>query len=167
MRTRIIVSLVLFLSLTCMPSVHAITKGENMIKKGSKVSIHYVLKVEEEVVDSSEGREPLSYVQGSSQIIPGLEKELEGLKPGDKKSVDVPAENAYGKHDPEAIQTVPKKVFKEPDVLKVGHIVTGSAQGHEFQAVVVAIDKDNVTLDLNHPLAGKKLHFDVEIVSVE
>lgn len=137
------------------------------IKNGSSVSINYTLKVDGNVVDSSEGREPLTYVQGSSQIIPGLEKEMEGLKIGDKKSVTVSPESGYGVRDERLIHRVPAASFKDGGTLKVGDVVNGKVQGETFQAQVTAVSPNEITLDLNHPLAGKTLNFDVEVVAVK
>lgn len=137
------------------------------IKKGSKVSINYTLKVDGNVVDTSEGKEPLSYTQGSGQIIPGLEKQLEGMKKGDKKNVTVTPQDGYGDRNPNSVQKVSKDAFQNTDKLKLGDVVGGSVSGQKFQAVVTEIGEKEVTLDLNHPLAGKTLNFDVEIVGVE
>ena len=138
-----------------------------VIKDGSKVSINYKLTVEGEVVDSSDGKDPLTYTQGSGQIIPGLERQLLGLKVGDKKSVVVEAKDAYGERNPNAVQKVERNAFKDVDALKVGTVVGGQVSGQEFQAIVAAIDPKEITLDLNHPLAGKTLNFEIEIVSVQ
>ena len=136
------------------------------IQKGSEVKIHYTLTVEGAVVDSSDGKDPLAFVQGSGQIIPGLDNELLGLAAGAKKTVTVQADQAYGARNPEAIQKVPKEAFNEADKLKVGEIVQGEAQGQQFQATIAAIDEKEVTLDYNHPLADKVLEFSVEVVEV-
>ena len=138
-----------------------------VIKEGSKVSIKYKLTVDGNVIDSSDGRDPLAYTQGSGQIIPGLEKQLAGLKVGDKKNVVVDAKDGYGEHNPAALQKVQKNAFKDAEKLKVGSVVGGQVGGQDFEAVVVELDDKFVTLDLNHPLAGKTLNFDVEIVSVQ
>lgn len=138
----------------------------NTIKKDSKVAIHYTLLVEGKVEDTSQGRGPLEYTHGAGQIIVGLEEALEGLKAGDKKSVDIEASKAYGEVHPEAKRRVPKTAIANVDNLKVGDIVGASANGHSFRAKISEITDKDVELDFNHPLAGKKLHFDVEIVSV-
>ncbi len=138
-----------------------------MIQAGSKVSIHYKLTVDGELVDTSEGQDPLAYVQGSGEIIPGLEEELTGLKVGDKKSVSIPPEKGYGPYESEAVQQVPISAFNEADKLKAGDIVSGEMQGQTFRATVVTIDKESVRLDLNHPLAGKTLEFHVEVIGIE
>ena len=137
-----------------------------MVEKGSVVKMHYTLKVDGEVVDTSSGKEPMSFVQGSGQIIPGLEESLSGMKQGEKKNVVIQPEQGYGKKDPEAMQKVPKTAFKDLDKLSVGGMVSGSSGGQVFQAVVAEIGDNEVTLDFNHPLADKTLNFDVEIVEV-
>lgn len=138
-----------------------------MITKGSKVSIHYSLTVEGQVVDSSVGKQPLTFVHGAGQIIPGLDQELGGLKAGDKKKVVVAPELGYGPRNPEAIQKVPLTAFQDAEKIKAGDVVQGDVQGKKFQAMVATVDKDAVTLDLNHPLAGKTLNFEIEVVKVE
>lgn len=138
----------------------------NTIKKDSKVAIHYTLTVEGQVADTSKNRGPLEYTQGAGQIIIGLEEALEGLKAGDKKSVDIEAKKAYGEVNPDAKRLVPKTAIKNIETLKVGDIVGASANGHAFRAKISNITDKEVELDFNHPLAGKQLHFDVEIVSV-
>lgn len=144
-------------------------KGASMeIKNGSTVSIDYKLTVDGKVVDQSKEGQPLSYVQGSQQIISGLEEALAGLKKGDKKSVSISPEKGYGVRDDKALQKVPASAFGDDSgKLKVGEVVSGKVNGQEFQAVIAKMDKDFVTLDLNHPLAGKTLNFDVEIVNVQ
>ncbi len=138
-----------------------------MIKSGSKVTLHYKLTVDEQVVDSSAGRDPLSYVHGENQIVPGLEEALEGLGAGDKKTAVIPPEKAYGPVNEEAIHKVPREAFKDAAAVNVGDVVTGSAAGQQFEARVAEIGAGEITIDLNHPLAGKTLHFEVEVVGVE
>lgn len=136
------------------------------IQDGSTVEIHYTLVVENEVVDSSAGKEPLKYVQGSGEIIPGLEEELTGLAAGDKKEVLVEPEKGYGPSDPEAVRQLPRDAFQNPETLEVGALVGGTVKGQQFQARIASIDDESVTIDLNHPLAGKTLNFAVEVVHV-
>ena len=138
-----------------------------MIKEGSKVAIHYTLTVDGKVTDSSQGREPLEYIQGAGHIIVGLEKALAGLKAGDKKSVDIAAKEAYGEVNPDAKRKVPRDAIQGIDNLKVGDVVGASNGEHSFRAVVRSVTDKEVELDFNDPLAGKDLHFDVEIVSVK
>jgi FKBP-type peptidyl-prolyl cis-trans isomerase SlyD len=137
------------------------------IRDGSRVSLHYTLKVEDEVVDTSKGRDPLGYTQGRGEIIPGLEEQLEGLEAGDKKDVTVAPERGYGMPDPAAVREIPRSVFADGGSgVNAGDRVSGRMQGRPFEATVATTTPDTVTLDLNHPLAGKTLQFEVEIVDV-
>ena len=138
-----------------------------MIQKNSEVEIDYTLTVDGKVEDSSKGRRPLKYTQGAGQIIVGLERALEGKKTGDKISVDIPAKDAYGEKDPGAVRRVPKNAIQNVEEMKVGDSVGASTKGHNFRAQITEITDTEVVLDFNHPLAGKALHFDVEIISVK
>ena len=131
------------------------------------VKINYTLTVDGAVVDTSTGKEPLSFIQGNKMIIPGLEEALAGLKKGDKKQVTVSPEKGYGVLNAAAQQKVPLKSFNDTKSLKVGMMVRGINANSPMQAKVLAITKKNVTLDFNHPLAGKTLNFDVEVMNVE
>ncbi|MBI4057508.1 MAG: peptidylprolyl isomerase [Elusimicrobia bacterium] len=138
-----------------------------MVQKGSTVKINYTLTVDGQVVDSSTGREPLAYVQGSGQIIPGLEEQVQGMKTGDKKKLTVTPEKGYGPINPQAQQKIPRQKFQGQKDLKVGSVVQGEMGDRQFQAVIAGINDKEVTLDLNHPLAGKTLQFDIEVVDVQ
>jgi FKBP-type peptidyl-prolyl cis-trans isomerase 2 len=138
-----------------------------MIKKGSQVRLHYTLTVDEEQIESSQGKDPLAYVHGSGEIIPGLEEAMDGMAVGEKKDVVVPAEKGYGEVIPDRACAVRKDAFQDSTDLKEGDVVTGQVEGKPFRAKVLAVGAEDVTLDLNHPLAGKTLHFAVEIVGVE
>jgi FKBP-type peptidyl-prolyl cis-trans isomerase SlyD len=137
------------------------------VENGKEVKMNYTLTVEGNILDTSEGKEPLRFVSGSGQIIPGLDEQLVGLKAGEKKSVVVPPEKGYGLVNPNAQQKVPVSVFGNKKDLKVGMIVNGrSNNGQPVQAKVLKIGPKEILLDFNHPLAGKTLNFDVEIVSI-
>jgi len=138
-----------------------------MIQKNSEVEIDYTLTVNGKVEDSSKGRKPLKYTHGAGQIIIGLERALEGKNAGDRVSVDIPAKDAYGEINPEAIRRMPKTSIQNIEQMKVGDVVGASAGGHTFRAIISEITDTEVVLDFNHPLAGKELHFDVEIISVK
>ena len=161
--------IVLFSALLFVAAGMAQAKGAAMtIHNGSKVSFDYTLTVDGKVVDTSQGRGPLEYTQGQGQIIPGLAKELEGLKAGDKKTVVVAPEDAYGPVNPQAFQEVDKSVLKGDQEVKPGMILQVSTpQGQVFPARVAEVKEKTMVLDLNHPLAGKTLMFDVTIVSVK
>lgn len=137
-----------------------------MIKEGSKVSLHYTLTVNGVELESSQGKTPLTYVHGDGIIIPGLEEALDGMDTGDKKDIKVTPEKGYGKRDPDALQKVPKSAFEKPEGMKIGDRVLGNAGGQDFEATITAIDDEGITLDLNHPLAGKTLDFSVEILEI-
>jgi FKBP-type peptidyl-prolyl cis-trans isomerase SlyD len=138
-----------------------------MIASGSKVKIHYTLKVDGDIVDSSAGREPLEYQHGQGMLVPGVEAGLEGAKPGDKKKLTIPAKDGYGETDPGMIIAAPRDAFAQMPDLKVGATVRASGPEGEFRAIVKEIGDQVVKLDLNHPLAGKTLDFDIEVVAVE
>jgi FKBP-type peptidyl-prolyl cis-trans isomerase SlyD len=137
-----------------------------MIKSGSKVKLHYTLSVDGEVLEDSKGGEPLSYVHGEGQIIPGLEEQLEGLGAGEQKSAEVAPEKGYGVRQADAVQEVPRTAFRNPEQLKVDDVVTGQAGDQPIRARIAEVKPESFVIDLNHPLAGKTLHFAVEIVDV-
>lgn len=138
------------------------------INNSSKVSIEYTLTLgDDEVVDSNKGGEPLAFVQGSGQIIPGLDKELLGLAVGDSKKVTVVPEEGYGVVVPEAIIEL-KKEQLPPEALEAGAQVQGQGQGGEpIYGRVMDVKEETAVVDFNHPLAGKTLYFDVKVLSVE
>ncbi|MBI4597654.1 MAG: peptidylprolyl isomerase [Candidatus Omnitrophica bacterium] len=137
------------------------------IQNGMMVQIDYTLTVDGAVVDSSQGRSPLSYVQGQGEIIPGLEKQLAGLKVGDARDVTVAPEEGYGAVDPQAYVEVPKTQLPPEMTPAVGLALQGTSKnGQPFRATISKVDKDTVILNLNHPLAGKTLHFAVKVVKI-
>jgi len=138
------------------------------IENGKKVTFHYTLTVDEQIIQTSDGKQPLAYTHGSGEIIPGLATEMEGMSEGEEKSVHVSAENAYGKVNPEAFKEVPKSSL--PEGLKPEKDMTLQAQTPEGKDVLVRISEikeDLIVIDMNHPLAGKDLTFDVKVVSIE
>lgn len=140
-----------------------------MIIENDKVaSIDYTLTNDAgETLDTSIGREPLSYIQGHHNIIPGLEKALDGKTAGEKLTVTVPPEEAYGTSNPSSIQTVAKDVFQGVDNIDVGmQFQSQSEEGHPVVVTVTKIDDDQITIDGNHPLADMTLTFEVEIKEV-
>jgi len=131
------------------------------------VTLDYTLTVDGEVVDSTAGIDPISFLQGYENIIPGLENELYGLKVGDQKKVFVPAKDAYGEIDPEAVVEVPRKDIPKDIPIKTGiELQVSNEDGELMDAVITAISKNTVTLDFNHPLAGKNLTFEVTVVDL-
>lgn len=130
-------------------------------------SFHYTLTDKDgKVIDSSEGREPLAYLHGSGNIIPGLEKELEGKQVGDKLTVAVPAAEAYGERNEAMMQELPANMFSGVDKIEVGMEFHAQTEQGVQVVSVAAVDGDTVTVDANHPLAGVDLNFDVEVTDV-
>lgn len=129
-------------------------------------TIDYTLTDEDgEVLDSSEQDGPLNYLHGAGNIVPGLETALEGKTVGDKLKVVVSPEDAYGEHDEQLVQTLPRDRFPDGEI-EVGTRFSAEA-GHQMRVLtVIAVSKDEVTVDANHPLAGRTLSFDVTIKAV-
>ena len=129
------------------------------------VGFHYVLtNADDEILDRSD--EALEYLHGFNNIIPGLEKELDGLAIGDKKTVSVPAADAYGEYDDSLIHEFPKSAFTPGEELEVGLEVELESDQSSVVMLIKEIGEDTITLDGNHPLAGETLNFDVEIASI-
>lgn len=139
-----------------------------MIGKNNVVSIHYTLKNDDgEVMDSSEGKEPLQYLHGNNNLIPGLEQELQGKAEGATFNATIPPEQAYGERNEEMIQTIGKEMFQGVDKVEPGMTFVAQGEGGtQRQINVTEVDGDKVTIDANHPMAGMTLHFDVEVVDV-
>lgn len=129
-------------------------------------AIHYTLRNNAgEILDSSEGKDPLYYLHGFGNLIPGMEEGLEGKVVGDKFQITVSPEKGYGVRNEEAVQEVPREAFGDSDV-KVGmQFRAGNDQG-QYIVTIVEIGEETVKVDGNHPLAGVELSFDVEIMEV-
>ena len=138
------------------------------VKSGDTVRIHYTGTLTDGTTfDSSQGRDPLEFTVGQGQIIPGLEKAIPGMTAGDKKTVAVPAAEAYGPTNPEARQDVPRDEIPAEIPLDLGtQLQVQAPDGHVLPVTVVAVTEEIVTLDANHPLAGKDLTFDIELVEI-
>jgi FKBP-type peptidyl-prolyl cis-trans isomerase SlyD len=137
------------------------------IAKDKVVSIQYTLKDDSgNVLDSSEGEEPLIYIHGIGGLIPGLESELEGKGVGEKLQVTIAPENAYGPRRDEMVQSVPKTEFENHNELAVGNQFQVETDQGPMVLTVMEVKDDEVVLDGNHPLAGMTLHFDVEIIAI-
>ncbi|HIE40141.1 MAG TPA: peptidylprolyl isomerase [Thiomicrorhabdus sp.] len=136
------------------------------IEKNNVVQIEYTLtNAEGEVMDASNGN-PLAYLHGHSNLIPGLEAELEGKQKGDKFNITIPAAQAYGERVDALIQTVPNDMFQGVDNLEVGMRFEAQSEQGMHSVEITAIEGDQVTVDGNHPMAGLTLTFDVEIMDV-
>ncbi|WP_338866370.1 peptidylprolyl isomerase [Myxococcus stipitatus] len=138
------------------------------ITKDSVVSIDFKLHLGDgEVIDESDAGDPLVYLQGNEQLVPGLEKALEGKVKGDTFSVVVPPEEGYGPYDDEGIEVVPRDMFPPDLKLEAGGILTAEdPDGDEVEFLVKSVNEKEVTVDYNHPLAGKTLHFDGKVTDV-
>ena len=143
-------------------------KQENVVKDGSVVSLQYSLSEENgSLIESNKGKDPLKYTHGSKQIVPGLEKELTGMKVGGEKRVKVKPEDAYGLINPKAFQEVPKEQIPA-NGMKVGATLAAKGpHGQEIPVRIHEIKEKTVVLDLNHPMAGKTLLFDIKILDIE
>ncbi len=139
------------------------------VKTGDTVRIHYTGTLQDGTqFDTSQGRDPLEFEVGSGQIIPGLDQALPGMAVGDTKSVEVPAESAYGAVDPNARQEVPRAGIPADIPLEPGsQLQMQTPDGRAVPVTVAEVDEETVTLDANHPLAGQDLKFDIELVSVD
>jgi len=131
------------------------------------VSIHYTLTNKAgEQLDSSIGAEPLTYLHGAGNIIPGLENALADKTVGDKLTVTIEPEDAYGERNEEHIQTVPREMFQGIDNIEVGMQFQADSSNGPAVVTITGVEGDNVTVDGNHPLAGEQLTFDVEITEI-
>ena len=130
------------------------------------VTFHYTLRDPAgQMLDTSAGGEPIMFLEGAGQIIDGLDEQLRGEPAGRKTTVRVPAEKAYGRHDPAQVQRVPRSALPVDGGLKIGDVFQAGADRHSPVVKVVALEGDTVLLDANHPLAGVDLSFEVEIVA--
>lgn len=139
------------------------------IKDGDTVRIHYTgTLLDGTVFDSSDGRDPLEFIVGSGQIIPGLDVALPGMTQGEKKKVNIPCDQAYGPINPALRQGVPRDAIPDEIPLEVGvQLQMQTPQGQPMPVTVVEVGEEEVMLDANHPLAGKDLTFDFEVVSID
>lgn len=144
------------------------TNKELTVSDGLAVGLEYTLRLDDgETIDSSAGREPLGFLQGEGQIIPGLEQALYGMAVGEEKSVVVQPEDGYGHRDSTAFQQIPRDSFPSdvnPEPGMALELVDDS--GQSMLAFVSEVGPDNVLIDMNHPLAGETLHFDVRIATL-
>jgi FKBP-type peptidyl-prolyl cis-trans isomerase 2 len=138
-----------------------------MVTQGSTVEVHYTGKfVDGEVFDSSEGKDPLQFEVGSGQIIPGFENAIMGKQIGEKVTVQVPADQAYGQIREDLYVEVP--MDKMPGEVEVGQLLQAdSGDGQVVQVIVKEVKEDTIVIDGNHPLAGQDLVFEIEVVSIQ
>lgn len=138
-----------------------------MITSNKVVTIHYTLRNDAgEVLDSSDGGEPMTYLHGAGNIVPGLEAKLEGKGAGDKLVAVVEPKDGYGEKDGPGIQAIPIAAFEGVEVRAGMTFVVEDDDGEQMPLRVLEVHEDHVTVDTDHPLAGQTLHFTVEVVSV-
>lgn len=137
-------------------------------KTGDIVRIHYTGTLDDGTTfDTSSGRAPLEFTVGSGQIIPGLDRAIQGMSVGEKKTVEVPAAEAYGDRNPEGMQSVPRAEVPDHIPLDPGtQLEVQTGDGRTLPVTVADVTEEAVVLDANHPLAGKDLTFEVELVEI-
>ncbi len=137
------------------------------ISKDQVISIHYTLRDDAgEIIDRSAEGEPLAYLHGHGQLIPGLERELTGRNAGDRLQLKIAPADAYGEYDRTLVQRVPRRALKGIGDVRVGMRLQAQTSTGQRAVMVTQLSGDMVTLDGNHPLAGKNLHFEVEVAEV-
>ena len=138
-------------------------------KSGDKVKVHYHGRLTNgETFDSSEGRAPLEFEIGGGMVIKGFDDGVTGMTVGDKKTVNIPFDQAYGPRNPEMIVDFPKDRFPQDMELEVGgSLMMTNGGGQQFPVVIKEVKEDIVVLDANHPLAGQDLIFDIELVEID
>ena len=138
-----------------------------MIADNKVVSLNYTVKDDaDQVIDSSEGAEPLTYLHGANNVIPGLEAALAGKVAGDAFESTIAPADGYGDYNEELVQVVPRSAFEGVEKIDLGMVFTAQTQGGPVQLMVTGIEEDNITVDPNHPLAGKTLHFSGSVIDV-
>ncbi len=141
--------------------------SKTTVTDGQVVSMEYSLRVDEKEIDSSVGGDPLEYLHGAGNIIPGLERELEGMSVGESKAVVVAPADGYGELDDEAFVEAPRSEFPEDMPLKPGvEMELTGPEGQPMYARIERLEGENVVLNMNHPLAGKELHFEVKVIGL-
>ena len=144
--------------------------ANNIVEIGNKVKVDYTGRLDDGTVfDASGGKEPLEFQTGAKQVIPGFDNGIVGMKLNDEKEIKIPAKDAYGEAHPKMVIEVPKHPFVNSQNMepKEGMVVTLKAKdGNMMNAMVKKVSNDKITLDFNHPLAGKNLNFHVKIVDI-
>ena len=137
-------------------------------KPGDTVAVHYTGKLPDgSVFDTSLGRDPLEFTLGARRVIPGFEEAVQGMQPGEKKTAEIVADEAYGPHMPELIVEFPRDQIPPHVTGQVGEeLQVQTTAGEAIRALVVEANESAITIDANHPLAGKDLTFDIELVDV-
>lgn len=141
---------------------------EQRIGPDKTVTLHFSLKLENgEVVDSTFDKKPATFTVGDGNLLPGFEQALFGLKAGDRRTLAILPENGFGQHNPQNVQVMPRSQFQNMELSEGLLVIFNDAANTELPGVIKAFDSEQVTVDFNHPLAGKSLSFDVEVVDVQ
>ncbi|CDZ95745.1 FKBP-type peptidyl-prolyl cis-trans isomerase [Pseudomonas saudiphocaensis] len=141
---------------------------EQRIGPDKEVTLHFALGLENgDVVDSTFDKKPATFKVGDGNLLPGFEQQLYGLKAGDKRSLQVAPEQGFGQHNPQNVQVMPRNQFEGMELSEGLLVIFKDAANAELPGVVKAFDERQVTVDFNHPLAGKALTFEVEIIDVK
>lgn len=140
--------------------------SERVVANGDQIRVNYVGKFEDgSIFDSSEGNQPLVFTVGAEQVIPGFDNAVVGMKPGDSCKIVVSPEDGYGEHVAEMVAEVERTQIPNHEELLLGSMLEVSLEdGQSFEVQVVEISDETVVLDGNHPLAGKELHFEIEML---
>jgi FKBP-type peptidyl-prolyl cis-trans isomerase 2 len=138
------------------------------VKSGDKVKVHYHGRLTDgQTFDKSEGREPLEFEVGSGMVIKGFDDGVTGMSVGDKKTINIPFNEAYGPKNPDMIIDMPKDRFPKEIELEIGMpLAMSDGQGQQFEVIVTQLKEESVVLDANHPLAGQDLIFDLELIEI-
>lgn len=140
----------------------------SQVKSGDKVKVHYHGKLTNgDTFDSSEGRAPLEFEVGSGMVIKGFDDGVTGMAAGEKKTINIPFNEAYGPKNPEMVIEMPKEHFPKDMDIELGmELAMSDGQGQQYQVTIVEVKDEIVMLDANHPLAGQDLIFDLELVEI-
>ena len=144
------------------------TVNEQRIAAATQVTLHFAIKLENgDVVDSTFDKQPAIFKVGDGNLLPGFEQALYGLKAGDKRSLPIAPEQGFGQPNPQNVQVMPRSQFKDMELGEGLLVIFNDAANAELPGMVQSFDDNQVSVDFNHPLAGKTLSFEVEIIAVQ
>jgi len=142
--------------------------NEQRIAAATQVTLHFAIKLENgDVVDSTFDKQPATFKVGDGNLLPGFEQALYGLKAGDKRSLPIAPEQGFGQPNPQNVQVMPRSQFKDMELGEGLLVIFNDAANAELPGMVQSFDDNQVSVDFNHPLAGKTLTFEVEIIAVQ
>ena len=142
--------------------------AEQRIGAATQVTLHFAIKLDNgDVVDSTFDKQPATFTVGDGNLLPGFEQALYGLKAGDKRSLPIAPEQGFGQPNPQNVQVMPRSQFKDMELAEGLLVIFNDAANAELPGMVQSFDDNQVSVDFNHPLAGKTLSFEVEIIAVQ